>query len=88
MQLVEVIPAIQTSHEVLTTTIQTITDWKKVVAVESDTYYSNYKDVEGMILPGQIENRYNGVTGELIVIDRYEVDTPYPQSDFNKPAVA
>ena len=49
---------------------------------------SNYKDVDGMILPGQIENRYNGVTGELIVIDRYEVDTPYPQSDFNKPAVA
>lgn len=37
MQLVEVIPAIQTSHEVLTTTIQTITDWKKVVAVAKDT---------------------------------------------------
>jgi 3-hydroxybutyryl-CoA dehydrogenase len=37
MQLVEVIPAIQTSAEVLTTTIQTITDWKKVVAVAKDT---------------------------------------------------
>jgi len=37
MQLVEVIPAIQTSHEVLTATIQTITDWKKVVAVAKDT---------------------------------------------------
>lgn len=57
-------------------------------AVESDTYYSNYKDVDGMILPGQIENRYNGVTGELIIIDRYEVDTPYNQSDFNKPVAA
>ena len=37
MQLVEVIPAIQTCHEVLTITIQTITDWKKVVAVAKDT---------------------------------------------------
>ena len=37
MQLVEVIPAIQTSAEVLKTTVQTITDWKKVVAVAKDT---------------------------------------------------
>ncbi|MBU2939733.1 3-hydroxybutyryl-CoA dehydrogenase [Lacinutrix sp. C3R15] len=37
MQLVEVIPAIQTSKEVLEITIQTIKDWKKVVAVAKDT---------------------------------------------------
>lgn len=37
MQLVEVIPAIQTNAEVLKTTVQTITDWKKVVAVAKDT---------------------------------------------------
>lgn len=37
MQLVEVIPAIQTSEEVLKTTIKTISDWKKVVAVAKDT---------------------------------------------------
>ncbi len=37
MKLVEVIPAIQTSNEVLETTVQTITDWKKVVAVAKDT---------------------------------------------------
>ena len=37
MQLVEVIPAIQTSQEVLKQTVQTITDWKKVVAVAKDT---------------------------------------------------
>ena len=37
MQLVEVIPAIQTSEEVLTTTIKTISDWEKVVAVAKDT---------------------------------------------------
>ena len=37
MQLVEVIPAIQTSDEVLQKTTQIITDWKKVVAVAKDT---------------------------------------------------
>lgn len=37
MKLVEVIPAIQTSKEVLEKVIQTISDWKKVVAVAKDT---------------------------------------------------
>jgi 3-hydroxybutyryl-CoA dehydrogenase len=37
MQLVEVIPAIQTSDEVLQKTTQIISNWKKVVAVAKDT---------------------------------------------------
>jgi 3-hydroxybutyryl-CoA dehydrogenase len=37
MQLVEVIPAIQTSYEVLEKAIDTISSWKKVVAVAKDT---------------------------------------------------
>jgi 3-hydroxybutyryl-CoA dehydrogenase len=37
MQLVEVVPAIQTSEEVLLFTTKTIADWKKVVAVAKDT---------------------------------------------------
>jgi 3-hydroxybutyryl-CoA dehydrogenase len=37
MQLVEVIPAIQTSNEVLQKTTYIISDWKKVVAVAKDT---------------------------------------------------
>ena len=37
MQLVEVIPAIQTSKEVLDTTVKIISNWKKVVAVAKDT---------------------------------------------------
>ena len=37
MQLVEVIPAIQTSEEVFLCTTKTISDWKKVVAVAKDT---------------------------------------------------
>jgi 3-hydroxybutyryl-CoA dehydrogenase len=37
MKLVEVIPAIQTSQKVLEKATQTISDWKKVVAVAKDT---------------------------------------------------
>lgn len=37
MKLVEVIPAIQTSEVVLEKSVQTISDWKKVVAVAKDT---------------------------------------------------
>lgn len=37
MKLVEVIPAIQTSQEVLDRATKTIADWKKVVAVAKDT---------------------------------------------------
>jgi len=37
MKLVEVIPAIQTSYEVLEKSIDTINSWKKVVAVAKDT---------------------------------------------------
>ena len=37
MKLVEVIPAIQTSEAVLHKSIETISDWKKVVAVAKDT---------------------------------------------------
>jgi 3-hydroxybutyryl-CoA dehydrogenase len=37
MQLVEVIPAIQTSEEVVQKVTQTISEWKKVVAVAKDT---------------------------------------------------
>ena len=37
MQLVEVIPAIQTSNETLEKSVQTISDWGKIVAVAKDT---------------------------------------------------
>ncbi|WP_299227055.1 3-hydroxyacyl-CoA dehydrogenase NAD-binding domain-containing protein [uncultured Psychroserpens sp.] len=37
MKLVEVIPAIQTSQEVLDAAVKIISDWKKVVAVAKDT---------------------------------------------------
>ena len=37
MKFVEVIPAIQTSNDVLEKSVQTISDWQKVVAVAKDT---------------------------------------------------
>tara|TARA_B110000503_G_C7165331_1_gene421618 strand:+ start:2322 stop:3518 length:1197 start_codon:yes stop_codon:yes gene_type:complete len=37
MQLVEVVPAIQTSDEVVNKTVQIISDWNKIVAVAKDT---------------------------------------------------
>ncbi|WP_274475335.1 3-hydroxyacyl-CoA dehydrogenase NAD-binding domain-containing protein [Mangrovimonas aestuarii] len=37
MKLVEVIPAVQTSKEVLEASVKTISDWKKTVAVAKDT---------------------------------------------------
>jgi 3-hydroxybutyryl-CoA dehydrogenase len=37
MQLAEVIPAVQTSEEILQKSVQIISDWKKVVAVAKDT---------------------------------------------------
>jgi 3-hydroxybutyryl-CoA dehydrogenase len=37
MQLVEVIPAVQTSEQVLHQAVETITSWKKIVAVAKDT---------------------------------------------------
>ena len=37
MKLVEIIPAIQTSATVLETTVEIISDWKKVIAVAKDT---------------------------------------------------
>ena len=37
MQLVEVIPAVQTSKDVLATAVKTIADWNKTVAIAKDT---------------------------------------------------
>ena len=70
MKLVEVIPAIQTSYEVLEKTIDTISSWKKVVAVAKDT-------------PGFIVNRVaRPFYGEALKI--YEEITSSHKSSGNK----
>lgn len=71
MQLVEVIPAVQTSEEVLKTTIKTISDWKKVVAVAKDT-------------PGFIVNRVARpfYSESLRIYDEGVADLPAGQAGF------
>lgn len=53
--------------------------------LESEAYFSNYMTVDGMTMPGKIENRYGGEVGEVIVIDSYEFNLPYDKSKFEKP---
>lgn len=53
--------------------------------VESDTYFSNYMQIEGIAFPGKIENRYNGVQGEVIIVDKVELNKELQASIFDKP---
>lgn len=53
--------------------------------VESDTYFSNYMQVDGIAFPGKIENRYNGAQGEVIIVDKVELNKDLEASLFNKP---
>ena len=71
MQLVEVIPAVQTSEEVLKTTIKTISEWKKVIAVAKDT-------------PGFIVNRVARpfYSESLRIYDEGVADLPAGQAGF------
>ena len=81
MQLVEVIPAVQTAEDVLQRTLQTITSWKKIVAVAKDT-------------PGFIVNRvarpfysealrlYEEGTASLATIDQAMKDIGFRMGPF------
>jgi outer membrane lipoprotein-sorting protein len=56
--------------------------------VESSSYYSNFKPVEGMIMPFNIESRANDQVQMQIVIDSFEVDAEIDDSIFSKPETA
>lgn len=53
--------------------------------VESSSYYSNFKPVEGMIMPFNIESRVNDQVQMQIVIDSFEIDNKLDDTMFNKP---
>ncbi len=53
--------------------------------VEGETYLSNYKPVEGIIMPFVIENRVNGQTQMQIVVDSVKFNTGIDESIFEKP---
>jgi hypothetical protein len=53
---------------------------------ESDTYYSNYLQVEGMADPGKIETKMNGQLAGTIVVDKVELNVDLADSLFDKPS--
>ncbi|MCX6286850.1 MAG: hypothetical protein NTY96_07035 [Bacteroidetes bacterium] len=55
--------------------------------VESESQYTNYKDVSGVLMAGTITNKVKEQTVSQIVIDKTEVNIPVSDSLFVKPAV-
>jgi hypothetical protein len=53
----------------------------------SDSYYSNYKQVDGIAIPGKIESKINDQLAGTIVIDKVEFNTELPDDLFDKPAI-
>ncbi|MFA6128751.1 MAG: hypothetical protein WC699_15735 [Bacteroidales bacterium] len=53
---------------------------------ESDTYYSNYMQVEGMAMPGKVDTKMNGQVVMTIVTDKVEINPELDKSLFEKPA--
>jgi hypothetical protein len=53
---------------------------------ESETFPSNYKEVNGAIMPFTIENKYKGQTVSHVVMDKYEINKEVSDSLFVKPA--
>jgi len=54
-------------------------------AVESSSYYSNFKPVNGMIMPFSIESRTNDQVTMNIMIEEIQVDEEVDDSLFEKP---
>jgi outer membrane lipoprotein-sorting protein len=52
---------------------------------ESEALPSNYKDVNGAMMPFSIENKYKGQTVSHVVIDKYEINLDVDDSLFVKP---
>ncbi|MCX6226660.1 MAG: hypothetical protein NTV01_18250 [Bacteroidia bacterium] len=53
--------------------------------VESDTYYSNYTQFEGLAMPGKIDTKMNGQVVMTIVTDKVEINLDLDKSLFEKP---
>jgi|OpeIllAssembly_1097287.scaffolds.fasta_scaffold213973_1 outer membrane lipoprotein-sorting protein len=53
---------------------------------ESETFPSNYKEVNGAVLPFAIENKFKGQTVSNVLIEKYEINKEVSDSLFVKPA--
>lgn len=52
---------------------------------ESDTYFSNYMQVEGLAMPGKVDTKMNGQLVMTIVTDKVEVNIDLDKALFDKP---
>jgi hypothetical protein len=53
--------------------------------IETETFYSNYKPVDGIIMPFSMESKMNGQTQSQIVVTEYLFDQEINDSIFMKP---
>jgi len=52
---------------------------------ESDTYYSNYMQKEGMAMAGKVETKMNGQVVMTIVMDQVDLNLDFDKALFEKP---
>jgi outer membrane lipoprotein-sorting protein len=55
--------------------------------IESETYFSNYKDMDGIIVPFSVESKMNGQTQSQVIIETVEYDMDMDDSIFHMPEV-
>ncbi len=55
--------------------------------IESETFYSNYKDMDGIIIPFSIESKMNGQTQSQITIETIAYDMDVDETSFHMPEV-
>jgi hypothetical protein len=55
--------------------------------VETDTYFSNYIQADGLALPGKIDTKMNGQLVMTIITDKAEIDTDLDKALFEKPVI-
>lgn len=53
--------------------------------IESDSYLSDYKEVDGLMMPFSIEQKMNGQTAAQITIEKVETNVAVPDSIFKMP---
>lgn len=54
---------------------------------ESDSYYSNYMQVEGLAIPGKVDVKVNGQLVSTVITDKVEINTDLDNSLFDKPLI-
>jgi outer membrane lipoprotein-sorting protein len=60
-------------------------EMKQGMMVETETVYSDFKEVDGVLCALKVEIIENGQTSFVIMIDKYEFNTPVENAFFKKP---